>query len=651
MDPDRPARSDPRPGSDPAHASTVGDADYRLMVQGIADYAIVLLGPDGAILSWNEGARRMKGYEAGEVIGRHFGFIYPQDLLERRWPENALDTARREGRFEDEVWQLRKDGTRFWASIVFTRLLTPGGELRGFSKITRDLTERRRQEDLLRLSEERFRLLVEGVQDYAIFMLDPGGHIVSWNLGAQKNKGYTAAEIIGKHFSVFYPPEVAASGWPDRELELAIRDGRMEDEGWRIRKDGSRFWASVIITSLTDSTGRHRGFAKVTRDLTERRRIHALEDEGRRLATFLAMLGHELRNPLAPISNAVAILERGQIDSPALRSSRDIIGRQLKQLNRLVDDLLDVGRITSGKIHLDLKPVRVRQALEEAAEAAGPLVEKNAHELILDHAGGCDPWVRGDFARIVQILSNLLNNAAKFTPPGGRIQARVSVAKGHAEIAVRDNGPGIPERDQQRVFDLFVQGEQDAARSLGGLGLGLSLVQQLVSLHGGQVSMFSRGLPREGAEFVISLPVIDPPAEAPARAVREGAAPGKRVLVVDDNRDGANTMATLVEALGYRAAQAHDGPSAVDAIQRDAPDLVLLDIGLPGMSGLEVARKVRADIAYPPPLIAVTGYGQAQDRAATAQAGFHAHLIKPVDIDELLGHLQSLLGSPGDPAG
>lgn len=197
--------------------------------------------------------------------------------------------------------------------------------------------------------------------------------------------------MIGRHFGFIYPQDLLERRWPENALDTARREGRFEDEVWQLRKDGSRFWASVIVTSLTDSAGRHRGFAKVTRDLTERRRIHALEDEGRYLATFLAMLSHELRNPLAPISDAVAILERGQIDFPALRSSRDIIGRQLKQLNRLVDDLLDVGRITSGKIHLDFKPVRVRLALEEAAEAVGPLVKKNAHELILDHADGCPP--------------------------------------------------------------------------------------------------------------------------------------------------------------------------------------------------------------------------------------------------------------------
>ncbi|MEO8015026.1 MAG: PAS domain S-box protein, partial [Polaromonas sp.] len=480
----------------------VTDADYRLMVESIADYAIFLLDPDGMILSWNRGAQKMKGYEAGEVLGRHIALFYPQEQIDRNAPEHGLNVARETGIFEDEGWRLRKDGTRFWANIILTRITGPNGELTGFSKITRDLSERRRQQELLRLSEERFRLLVERVQDYAIFMLDPGGHVVSWNAGAQKNKGYAAAEIIGQHFSVFYPADVAP-GWPDEELRIARQDGRFEDEGWRIRKDGSRFWANVVITSLNDDAGRHRGFAKVTRDLTERRRVTALEDEGRRITNFLAMLGHELRNPLAPISNAVALLEQENSESQALRATREIIGRQLRQLNRLVDDLLDVGRITSGKIQLEARPVHFMEALHEAIEAVRPLIDGKSH--VLDIHTTDDPWVLGDHARIVQILSNLIGNAAKFTPAAGRISVRIEAMPASTEVRVIDNGPGIPPHCLQKVFELFFQGEQDMARSQGGLGLGLSLVQQLVVLHGGEVSVFSKGIDGEGTEFVIRL--------------------------------------------------------------------------------------------------------------------------------------------------
>ncbi|RZL95932.1 MAG: PAS domain S-box protein [Variovorax sp.] len=258
------------------------------MVEAVLDYAIIFIDPEGLILTWNAGAQALKGYTPEEAIGHHISLFYPPELLDKGWPAHELETAAELGRFEDEGWRMHKNGTRFWASIILIRLTNPDGSLKGFSEITRDLTDRQRHEDQLRASEERFRLMVDGVKDYAIFMLDPAGHVVSWNTGARATKGYEAEEIIGQHFSVFYPAEVIATGFPDLELRSALETGRFEDEGWRLRKDGSRFWASVVITALFDKDGDHRGFAKVTRDLTERRRVPALEDEGRRISTFLA---------------------------------------------------------------------------------------------------------------------------------------------------------------------------------------------------------------------------------------------------------------------------------------------------------------------------------------------------------------------------
>ncbi|MET3442126.1 PAS domain S-box-containing protein [Variovorax paradoxus] len=630
-------------GSAPLNQRTLTDAEFRLMVDAVTDYAIVVLDPGGIVISWNDGARKLKGYEAPEVIGRHFSLFYPSELLEQNLPERALEMAREAGRMEEEGWRLRKDGTRFWASIVITRITGTGGEVRGFSMIARDLSERRRQDEMLRMSEERFRLLVEGVKDYAIFMLDPGGHIVSWNLGAQKNKGYEASEIIGQHFSVFYPPEVAATGWPEQELRNALRDGRFEDEGWRIRKDGSRFWASVVITALHDATGRHRGFAKVTRDLTERRRVTALEDEGRRVTNFLAMLGHELRNPLAPISNALELLKREKAESTVISHTRDIIGRQLRQMTRLVDDLLDVGRITSGKIHIESKPVRLRDAIAEGAEAVRPLIESKSQTLHL-HLQEADPWISGDRARVIQIVSNLIHNAAKFTHNSGNVHVSLSQNGTDADISVRDDGPGIPPKDLQRIFDLFVQGEQNMARTQGGLGLGLSLVQQLTTLHGGRVSAFSTGRSGEGSEFLVQFQTT----QAPIAAIEAEPRPAgeQRVLVVDDNVDAAETMALLLDALGYKSSVAHGGLAAIEAVKAQDPDVVLLDIGLPDLSGHEVARRLRAEMINPPPLIAITGYGQASDRDTSLEAGFRAHLTKPVDVDRLTVLLERLLESP-----
>ncbi|WP_394792351.1 PAS domain S-box protein [Rhodoferax sp.] len=619
---------------------TLQDAHYRQMVMTVSDYAIFFIDLSGVVLSWNAGARLLKGYDANEVIGQHISKFYPAELMQQRWPEHELSVARSIGRIEDEGWRIRKDGTRFWANIVITRLDDADGVPIGFSKITRDLTERRRQEELLRASEERFRLLVEGVNDYAIFMLDPCGYVVSWSRGAQQSKGYAATEIIGKHFSVFYPADVVARGWPEEELRNAVRDGHFEDEGWRVRKDGTRFWANVVITTLRDAAGVHRGFAKVTRDLTESRRAMKLEDEGRKITNFLAMLGHELRNPLAPISNAVTLLEREADPSKVVRFSREIIGRQLRQLTRLVDDLLDVGRITSGRIHLESKPVRVQDLVRDAIEVVKPLCDQKNHAVdVVDDAS--DPWIAGDAVRLVQVLSNLLHNATKFTPLGGHIRVQTLVRGDRVDILVQDDGPGIAAADLPTIFDLFVQGAQDSARSLGGLGLGLSLVQQLVALHGGTVSAFSTGRPGEGSEFLVQLPTT------PAPTTSNAASPSKpdieTVLVVDDNQDAANTLAMILEGMGYVTSVVYNGTDALEAMKTQPLAAVLLDLGLPDLSGLDVAIAVKAALAFPPPLVAITGYGQENDRAASRDAGFLAHLTKPVDVERLHGVLQQIL--------
>jgi PAS domain S-box-containing protein len=366
--------------------------------------------------------------------------------------------------------------------------------------------------ELLRQSEERFRLMVESVRDYAIFMLDTEGRITSWNKGAQLNKGYEAAEVIGKHFSIFYPQDKLDIGWPQHELEVALRDGRFEDEGWRLRKDGSRFWANVVITALHDSDGRHQGFVKVTRDMTASRRIHALEEQERRLTEFLALLGHELRNPMTPIANAVSIMQLEEPNNPRLRAARDILARQVTHLRRLVDDLLDVGRIATGKVHLVEETVDLRQVVADTAVAVQPTMAERGHAFTVN-ATEEPVCVVGDPVRLVQVLTNLLNNAAKFTPPGGRIALSLSRAPdGRAELGVRDNGPGILPEALPGMFKLFVQGEHDVpGGAQAGLGIGLSLVQQLVHLHGGDVSAFSTGVSGEGTEFLVHLPLAAEP--------------------------------------------------------------------------------------------------------------------------------------------
>ena len=363
------------------------------------------------------------------------------------------------------------------------------------------------------MTDADYRLMVESVRDYAIFMLDPDGCIRSWNAGAQRLKGYEPADVTGRHFRLFYPPEQMTSGVPERMLHEALTHGRVEDEGWRLRKDGTRFWASVVVTALFDEKGVHRGYTKVTRDMSSQRRIDTLEQQERHLHQFLAMLGHELRNPLAPIANAVAIMNMGEPPNEAMRQTREILGRQVTHLCRLVDDLLDVGRIVSGKVHLDMQLVALQPVVHEAVEAHAPAIASRVHTLVLE-LDDTPVWVSGDRVRLVQVLSNLLHNAVKFTPDGGRITVGLRRTGDAVELSVADNGPGIAPENLQYVFKLFAQDEHNPSRVHGGLGIGLSLVHQMVHQHGGSIGAFSTGEPGRGAEFVITLPTVPPPVDA-----------------------------------------------------------------------------------------------------------------------------------------
>jgi PAS domain S-box-containing protein len=331
-----------------------------------------------------------------------------------------------------------------------------------------------------------FRLLVEGVKDYAIFMLDPEGRVSSWNQGAELIKGYRAEEILGKHFSIFYQTEAVESGWPEYELKMARVEGRFEDEGWRIRKDGSTFWANVIITALYDGQKQLVGFAKVTRDLTDRKRIEALEEADVRRNEFLAMLSHELRNPLAPIRNAMSLMRVNGASEADLDWAKTVVDRQVTHLTRLVDDLLDVSRIASGKITLQREPLEIAQVVASAAESSQPLIEARGHTLEFSLPEE-SLWIEGDLTRLSQVLMNLLNNAAKYTPEGGHIRLAVERDGESVVIRVRDTGIGIPADLLPKVFDLFIQGDRSLDRSEGGLGIGLTLVYRLVTLHGGSV--------------------------------------------------------------------------------------------------------------------------------------------------------------------
>jgi PAS domain S-box-containing protein len=623
---------------------------FMLMAERVTDYAIFLLDPLGRILSWNAGAAAIKQYRASEVIGRHFSLFYTPADIARNWPAFELKQATREGRFEDEGWRMRKDGSRFWANVIITALRDEKGTLLAFSKITRDLTQRKQHEESLRRSEERFRLLVDGVQDYAIYMLSPDGTITSWNVGACRINGYDSSEIIGKHVSVFYSDDDVALGKPWTELALAKELGHAEEEGWRVRKDGSRFWARVVLSALHDTDGTLLGFAKVTQDLTQRRHAEALESSASNVNDFIAVLAHELRNPLAPIRNAVKLHKLLPVGHPSREAACLIIERQSGTLMRIVDDLLDISRITRGVMTLDQKPTDVSAISRHAIETARPAIESGRHTLEVLMPD--EPLVvLGDEMRLDQVLTNLLDNAARYTAPGGHITVKGYAANidGHlnACISVRDTGQGIDESMREAIFGMFVQGKNKAERPFSGLGVGLALARAIVELHHGSLVAVSEGLGK-GAEFIVRLPLMAsaqldvPHAHAASTSGESVLYPGdgQRVLIVDDNVDAAVMLAELLERHGYRASVVHDGPTAIDEAENSRPNIILLDIGMPGMSGLDVARRVRERNHDPRPfIVAVTGWGKEEDKLRSREAGFDVHLVKPVEETRLLAVL------------
>jgi PAS domain S-box-containing protein len=478
---------------------------FRMLVESAQDYAIFLLTPEGNIASWNKGAENIKGYSADEIVGEHFSRFYPPEMIDRRWPQTELRLAKERGRFEDEGWRIRKDGSRFWANVTITALFTPRGELRGYAKITRDLTERKLHEEALRASDERLHLLIDNVRDYAIFMLDADGRIASWNSGAQRLKGYAANEIIGQHFSRFYPQEAIDRQWPEHELRVAAKVGRFEDEGWRVRKDGSRFWANVVIAPIYDPNRKLRGFTKVTRDLTERSRLLAMQSSEKHIDEFLAMLGHELRNPIGAISNAASIIKRSVDGGGMVDKASEILGRQIKLVTRIIDDLLDVARIRRGRLVLRPERLELRPIVEQAVESV-PLIGEKSHRLNVQFADA-PLHIMGDAARLVQIFGNVLTNAAKYMDPGGSIDVTVGRDGDEAVVSIKDTGKGIDSELLPNVFDLFRQGERTLHNAQGGLGIGLTLVHRVLQLHGGTIKAFSHGID-QGSEFVIRLPLL-----------------------------------------------------------------------------------------------------------------------------------------------
>ncbi|HEX2791688.1 MAG TPA: PAS domain S-box protein [Steroidobacteraceae bacterium] len=653
---------------------------FRLLVESVRDYAIFMLDPDGRVLTWNAGAERFKGYRANEIIGQHFSRFYPPEALARRLPEHELRIATDTGAFEDEGWRVRMDGSLFWANEVITAVRNSGGQLLGFAKVTRDLTQRRAHEEDLRRSEERFRLLIEGVSGYAIFMLDPNGRVATWNVGAERIKGYAASEIIGRHFSIFYPNDVRESGWPEHELQVASEKGSFVDNGWRLRKDGTTFWANVTITALRDDSGQLLGYAKLTRDLTETKRVEAMEvanqqreeildaERSARMAAqratrlkdeFLATLSHELRTPLSAILGWTQVILRGAAPKGAEAQKRaiEVIDRNARAQVQLIDDLLDLSRIMTGKLRLDLHQVSFGSVIEAAVDSAMPAADVKGIRLkaIL---GATQDIVSADSGRLQQVVWNLLTNAIKFTPKGGQVQVLLQRVNSHLELSVSDTGIGIPGNYLPHVFDRFSQKDSSTTRTFGGLGLGLAICKQLVELHGGMISATSQG-ESMGATFSVQLPLsivqldgqraprIHPTAETqPEETLSLPRLEGVHVFVVDDEPDARDLLRMVLEDQGAKVTSVGSARDALAALKTTKPTVLVCDVGMPKMDGYQLIRTVRAEESRSEriPALALTAFARAEDRKRSLVAGYQAHLAKPFDVGELILVIADLVG-------
>ena len=498
-----------------------GGGLYRLLVDSAREYAIFALDAEGHILTWNEGAERIKGYARDEIVGQHFSIFYPPEDLAAGKPARELADAIRDGRVEDEGWRVRKDGSMFWADVVITTLRDESGAVVGFAKITRDLTDRRNAALALSRSEEQFRVLVQTVRDYAIFRLDANGRVASWNAGAEAIKGYRPDEIIGSHFSAFYTAEDVAAGKPARALDIAARIGAYSEEGWRVRRDGSSFWASVVITALRGADGAVTGYAKVTRDLTERReaqqraindarQLGEAEAASRTKSEFLAVMSHELRTPINATIGYAQLIDAA-IGGPVTAQQHDYLNRicaSQQHLLRIISNLLDYGRISANKVAYDFALVPAQAVIDAVFPMVEPQAAAKGLELLIERQAS-ELVMRADRVKAEQILLNLLANAVKFTPPAGRVSVTTAANAAWVTVAVHDTGPGIPPDKAEAIFEPFVQLGRSLASGHHGTGLGLAISRDLAREMGGDIEVETT--PGAGATFTIKLPRVESP--------------------------------------------------------------------------------------------------------------------------------------------
>jgi PAS domain S-box-containing protein len=620
---------------------------FQMLVEAVTDYAIYMIDPGGHVTSWNRGAERIKGYRAEEVLGRHFSMFFTPEDREIGRPGYALATAAEVGRFEQEGWRLRKDGTRFWALAVLDAIHDDNGELVGFAKITRDMTERRAAQEALEESERRFRLLVQSVIDYAIFMLDPDGRVTNWNSGAQRMKGYRAEEIVGAHFSTFYTEEDRRAGVPALALDKARSEGKFEIEGWRVRKDGSRFWASVVIDAIHDEQGQLIGFAKITRDITEQREAQRKLAETREqlfqaqkmeaIGQLTGGVAHDFNNLLTIILGGADMAERLVGDNEKLKRILGNMRHAVKRGETLTKQLLAFSRRQA------LKPQIID--LHEQIPVIADLLSRSLRgdiEIVTDVAADAAP-IEVDASQLELAMLNVGLNARDAMPQGGtlRISARHASPRAEADpreyvaVAISDTGIGIPEEIKSRVIEPFF-----TTKPVGkGSGLGLSQAYGFAAQSGGSMTIDSTV--GRGTTVTFYLPVAKALPAKPTKRDRVAQISGRgTILVVEDDPAIAELAVSLLEDAGFTARLVTTAQSALDELAQNGVDALFSDIMLPGgMTGAELAHLVRSKFPGVAVLLA-TGFAES---ATNMLARDFPILPKPYDQHALVAALAKVL--------
>jgi PAS domain S-box-containing protein len=629
---------------------------FRLLVEGVTDYAIYMLDPSGVVINWNPGTERLIGYTPEEILGQHFSKFYTREERAAGMPARVLEIAAREGRYEGEGWRVRKDGSRFWAMVVVDAIRSQTGKLKGFANVTRDITERRSAHEALRDSERQFRLLVAGVTDYALFMLDANGIVISWNAGAERIKGYTSDEIIGQHFSKFYPERDRAAGVPSRALYTAAREGRFEAEGWRVRKDETLFWANVVIDAIRDEKGDLVGFAKITRDITERREAQIALEEAQQQRAYLQKMdalgqltggvAHDFNNLLMVVSGHTQLLKQKFGDDPRLARAIAAIELATARGETLTRQLLTFSRRHTVSPTVFALADRIDAFRAMMASSVGGRIKLLAT---------IDPqvWpVKVDANEFELALINITLNARDAMPNGGVIsltaenvllsgnETLAKVAGEFVALRVTDTGTGIAPDLLPKVFDPFFT-TKPAEK---GSGLGLSQVYGFAHQSGGTVTIESEL--GKGTMVTLYLPRGYETAEPAQDVVEPETANGGTVLLVEDNPDVAEVSVSMLEALGYRVLTVGDAASALEIIGKETLDLVVSDIIMAGpMDGLTLARTIR-ERQPGLPLLLVTGYSHLVNEAS---ADFMV-IRKPFKLAELSRIAARMIAESKQPA-